>query len=101
MGEVENRRIVKLQCDLAESENKETGQLRLQILLRFEDNMNRQLNCMISRSGDSAGTLAEELVLHGFIHTADSSLIQEMLDAAFIKYESNTAMQMGQEVMVQ
>ena len=34
--EVENRRIVKLQCDLAESENKDTGQLRLQILLRFE-----------------------------------------------------------------
>ena len=32
------RRIVKLQCDLAESENKETGQLRLQILLRFEVN---------------------------------------------------------------
>ena len=25
-----------MQCDLAESENKETGQLRLQILLRFE-----------------------------------------------------------------
>ncbi len=42
----------------------------------FKDNMNRQLNCMISRSGDSAGTLAEELVLHGFIHTLDSSLIQ-------------------------
>ena len=33
-----SRRIVKLQCDLAESENKETGQLRLQILLRFEVN---------------------------------------------------------------
>ena len=29
---------MKLQCDLAESENKETGQLRLQILLRFEVN---------------------------------------------------------------
>ena len=42
----------------------------------LQDNMNRQLNCMISRSGDSAGTLAEELVLHGFIHTLDSSLIQ-------------------------
>ena len=27
---------MKLQGDLAESENKETGQLRLQILLRFE-----------------------------------------------------------------
>lgn len=30
-----------------------------------------------------------------------SSSLQEMLDAAFIKYESNTAMQMGQEVIVQ
>ena len=46
------------------------------LIYTFQDNMNRQLNCMISRSGDSAGTLAEELVLHGFIHTADSSLIQ-------------------------
>ena len=41
-----------------------------------QDNMNRQLNCMVSRAGDTAGTLAEELVLHGFIHTLDSSLIQ-------------------------
>ena len=50
--------------------------LLLQYNFTFQDNMNRQLNCMISRSGDSAGTLAEELVLHGFIHTLDSSLIQ-------------------------
>ena len=50
--------------------------LLIQYNFTFQDNMNRQLNCMISRSGDSAGTLAEELVLHGFIHTLDSSLIQ-------------------------
>ena len=41
--------------------------LLLQYNFTFQHNMNRQLNCMISRSGDSAGTLAEELVLHGFI----------------------------------
>ena len=38
--------------------------------------MNRQLNCMISRSDDSPQLLAEELVLHGFIHYMDSCAIQ-------------------------
>ena len=41
--------------------------------------MNRQLNCMISRSGDSPQVLAEELVQHGFIHTMDSCAIQVTL----------------------
>ena len=73
--DVENRRILSMQCDLEESD-KNKGQLSLRILLRFEDNMNRQLNCMISRSGDSPQLLAEELVQHGFIHTMDSCAIQ-------------------------
>ena len=38
--------------------------------------MNRQLNCMISRSDDTPQLLAEELVLHGFIHYMDSCAIQ-------------------------
>jgi len=98
--DVETRRILSMQCDLEESDKKE-GQLSLRILLRFEDNMNRQLNCMISRVSDSAQLLAEELVMHGFIHTMDSLAIQQMLDATFLKYESNGTMQLPPEVIVQ
>jgi len=68
----ENRRIVSMQCDLSKESDKKDGQLSLRILLRFTDNMNRQLNCMISRSDDTPQLLAEELVLHGFIHYMDS-----------------------------
>jgi hypothetical protein len=34
----------------------------------MEDNMNRQLSCVIVRGTDSAVNLAAELVQHGFIH---------------------------------
>jgi len=98
--DVETRRILTMQCDLEESDKKE-GQLSLRILLRFDDNMNRQLNCMISRDSDSAQLLAEELVLHGFIHTMDSLAIQQMLETTFHKYESNGTMQLPAEVIVQ
>ena len=58
-----------MQCSIQPSEGKkESGQLSLRILLRMEDNMNRQLSCLIARGGDSALNLAAELVQHGFIH---------------------------------
>ena len=65
--------------------------------------MNRQLNCMISRNSDTPQVLSEELVLHGFIHTNDSCAIQEMLDAAFLKYsdQSAGALSLPADVLVQ
>jgi len=91
--DVENRRILNMQCSIQESGVKkekagEVGQLSLRILLRFEDKMNRQLSCMIDNQVDSPVKLAEELVQHGFIHPLDSGAIQEMLDAAITKYNS-------------
>eukprot|EP00092_Neocalanus_flemingeri_P025588 GFUD01027741.1.p1 GENE.GFUD01027741.1~~GFUD01027741.1.p1 ORF type:complete len:547 (-),score=196.30 GFUD01027741.1:122-1762(-) len=91
--DVENRRILNMQCSIQESGDKkekgaEAGQLSLRILLRFEDKMNRQLSCLIDNQVDSPVKLAEELVQHGFIHPLDSGAIQEMLDAAITKYNS-------------
>jgi len=99
---VENRRILSMQCDLEDTEKKD-GHISLRILLRFEDNMNRQLNCMISRNSDTPQVLSEELVQHGFIHTNDSCAIQEMLDAAFLKYsdQSAGALNLPADVLVQ
>ena len=106
------------QCDLEDTEKKD-GHISLRILLRFEvnsrerqglgnivslqDNMNRQLNCMISRNSDTPQVLSEELVQHGFIHTNDSCAIQEMLDAAFLKYSDQLAgaLNLPADVLVQ
>lgn len=84
----ESRRIMTMQCSLQprEGSSEKTGQLSLRILLRMEDNMNRQLSCFLNVEDDPV-KLAGELVQHGFIHPADSTSIQEMLDGAILKYE--------------
>eukprot|EP00092_Neocalanus_flemingeri_P011107 GFUD01011960.1.p1 GENE.GFUD01011960.1~~GFUD01011960.1.p1 ORF type:complete len:551 (-),score=163.23 GFUD01011960.1:55-1707(-) len=95
----ENRRIVTMQCSLGEADKKD-GQLSLRILLRFEDNMNRQLSCVIASNSDSPFKLAEELVQHGFIHPLDSGAIQEMLQAAIMKYGSCGLMELPGQILV-
>lgn len=89
----ESRRISNMQCSLlprevgAEKKDKlEAGQLSLRILLRMEDNMNRQLSCFLNTEDDPV-RLAGELVQHGFIHPLDSASIEEMLGGALLKYE--------------
>jgi len=99
-GDVENRRILTMQCSL-EAADKKDIQLSLRILIRFEDNMNRQLSCTIASSADTPVNLAQELVQHGFIHPLDSGAIQEMLQAAIMKYESSGPMELQGQVMVQ
>jgi len=90
--DIENRRIQTMQCSLTspvlDKVAKDKNELSLRILLRMEDNMNRQLSCAISKEKDSAVALAAELVQHGFIHEEDSQAIVEMLAKALIKYES-------------
>jgi len=96
--DVENRRVLNMQCSIQPREEKLTdkekksvdqsvGQLSLRILLRMEDNMNRQLSCLIAPDTDTPVNLAAELVQHGFIHPLDVSAIQEMLQAAILKYQ--------------
>jgi len=82
----ESRRIMTMQCSLQPGGEKERGQLSLRILLRMEDNMNRQLSCFLSTEDDPV-RLAGELVQHGFIHPQDTTSIQEMLAGALLKYE--------------
>ena len=89
----ESRRINNMQCSLGplrEGEKGVTGQLQLRILLRMEDNMNRQLSCSISQEEDP-GRLADELVQHGFIHPVDHCAIKEMLLGALAKYAEEGA----------
>merc|ERR1712059_104876 len=92
--DVENRRILNMQCSIQPREEKKVvekvlqdHQLSLRILLRMEDNMNRQLSCLIAPDSDTPVNLAAELVQHGFIHPMDITSIQEMLRAAILKYE--------------
>jgi len=90
----ESRRINNMQCSLGplrEGEKGVTGQLlQLRILLRMEDNMNRQLSCSISQEEDPV-RLADELVQHGFIHPVDHCAIKEMLLGALAKYAEEGA----------
>jgi len=96
--DVEHRRVETMQCSLqpkqvvGASKGQQATQhshqeLSLRILLRMEDNMNRQLSCLIVPETDTTVKLAAELVQHGFIHHQDSGAIQEMLQAAILKYE--------------
>jgi len=92
--DVENRRVLTMQCSLQPRQvtnqghsNTQAVELSLRILLRMEDNMNRQLSCLIARETDTPVKLAVELVQHGFIHHLDSGAIQEMLEAAILKFE--------------
>ena len=89
----ESRRINNMQCSLApmrEGEKGVIGLLQLRILLRMEDNMNRQLSCSISQEEDPV-RLADELVQHGFIHPVDHCAIKEMLLGALAKYAEEEA----------
>merc|ERR1712127_467934 len=72
----ENRRICSMQCSIQPGVM--CGQMNLRILLRMEDNMNRQLSCTLNTE-DNPDKLAHELVQYGFIHPLDSKCIQGML----------------------
>jgi len=85
--DLESRRIQNMQCSIHTNEDKKDNQLSLRILLRMEDNMNRQLSCTIVQGMDTAVLLAAELVQYGFIHPEDSQAIVEMLGKALVKYE--------------
>ena len=80
--------ILTLQCDiqrLGEGDKGLSGQLQLRILLRMEDNMNRQLSCSISQDEDPE-KLANELVQHGFIHRFDHYAIKDMLVSGMARF---------------
>jgi hypothetical protein len=51
------------------------------LLLRMDDNMNRQLTCEFTLT-ETPQMLASELVTHGFINIEDSSKITELIKDA-------------------
>jgi len=98
--EIENRRILKMQCTIQPKDGKGSAQLSLTILLRMEDNMNRQLSCLLN-PGDDGYSLSHELVQHGFIHQEDSESINEMLTGAIEKYAAGGGQGGQQELQPQ
>ncbi|XP_033645184.1 nuclear receptor-binding protein-like [Asterias rubens] len=78
--EVESRAILRMQCETKEEEE---GKVKLELLLRMDDKMNRQLSCEIGLE-DSPWGLANELVEYGFINDTDrirvAALIEEKLN---------------------
>lgn len=71
-AEVENRRIIRQSCQLNKLADSQSFQMTL--LLRMDDQMNRQLTCEFSGE-DTPKSLAEELVGFGFINEDDCSQI--------------------------
>ncbi|XP_022102298.1 nuclear receptor-binding protein-like [Acanthaster planci] len=74
--EVESRSIMLMQCDMKEEEE---GKLKLELLLRMDDKMNRQLSCEIA-ADDSPWGLANELVEYGFINSCDRSRVAALIE---------------------
>lgn len=74
--ELENRRVIRQSCQL----NKLADSLSFQmtLLLRMDDQMNRQLTCEFT-SDDTPKSLAEELVGFGFINEDDIEQITGLI----------------------
>ncbi|GFS19112.1 nuclear receptor-binding protein-like [Elysia marginata] len=65
--DAETRLIVSMTCHITRLEDNPHPQLTL--LLRFDDQINRQLQCEIT--SDSGDSLADDLIYHGFINEKD------------------------------
>ena len=63
----ETRRIINMMCNIKSQAEGDTLVIKLTLLLRMDDKMNRQLTCEIT-DDDSPQLLARELVEFGFIH---------------------------------
>ncbi|XP_013773378.1 nuclear receptor-binding protein-like [Limulus polyphemus] len=79
-SDVETRRIVNMICNI---KPQETGQnLVMMIVLRMDDNMNRQLSCEVNEN-DTPTALADELVQYGFINQEDHDLVASLIKETF------------------
>lgn len=70
----EKRLVIRQSCQIGQRDDKSA--LQLTLLLRMDDQMNRQLQCEFSKE-ETPKSLADELVMHGFInevrfHSIDS-----------------------------
>ncbi|XP_012268951.1 nuclear receptor-binding protein homolog isoform X2 [Athalia rosae] len=104
----ESRRVVNMMCNVKPREEsrellvslplllrRSPTSLRMTILLRMDDKMNRQLTCPVTQI-DTSMLLAQELVHFGFINENDrdkiGNLIEEALRSCFNKQLMNPGM---------
>ncbi|XP_005105106.1 nuclear receptor-binding protein [Aplysia californica] len=73
--DVETRMIVSMTCQVLRLEDHPHPQLTL--LVRFDDQINRQLQCEITN--DSGESLADDLVYHGFINEKDRDKVASLI----------------------
>jgi len=78
--EVESRLIIRQSCQIHHIDSQT---LQMMLLLRMDDNMNRQLTCEFTLS-ETPQMLASELVTHGFINIEDSGKITELIKDAIM-----------------
>ncbi|KAF7629878.1 hypothetical protein Mgra_00009106 [Meloidogyne graminicola] len=79
----ETRQIVQMHAEVFDQ-----GGYQLRIQLQLDDQMNRQLTAPL-KEGDTAETLTEELVKHGFISESNSSRMRELLETVQLVKRTN------------
>ncbi|ESO04859.1 hypothetical protein HELRODRAFT_185521 [Helobdella robusta] len=73
----ETRLVIRQSCQIAQRDDKSA--LQLTLLLRMDDQMNRQLQCEFTKD-ETPNSLAEELVQHGFINSIDCPKIAILIE---------------------
>uniref|UniRef100_A0A914GT45 Protein kinase domain-containing protein n=1 Tax=Globodera rostochiensis TaxID=31243 RepID=A0A914GT45_GLORO len=73
----ETRQVVQLHAELLEPDSEGVA-TKLRVQLQLDDQMNRQLTASL-REGDTADSLAADLVQNGFVSEANSSKVCELL----------------------
>ncbi|CAG0880838.1 unnamed protein product [Darwinula stevensoni] len=81
--DVENRRIINMMCNVKSTPDRVA--LSMTILLRMDDNMNRQLTCDVMPN-ETAAILANELVHYGLINEADLAKLVALIDDTLKNY---------------
>nr|CAD2201727.1 unnamed protein product [Meloidogyne enterolobii] len=77
----ETRLITQMHAEVLE----QGGGYHLRIQLQLDDQMNRQLTAPLKEE-DTAETLSEELVQHGFVSESNSLKVRELLDSIISEY---------------
>ncbi|ELU04627.1 hypothetical protein CAPTEDRAFT_222925 [Capitella teleta] len=81
-SDTEKRHVLQMQCTLRKGDSGPVDvdeTLKMTLLLRMDDKMNRQLTCEVS-ANDSGFNLADELVRYGFISSVDRNSIGMLID---------------------
>nr|XP_022915989.1 nuclear receptor-binding protein homolog isoform X2 [Onthophagus taurus] len=79
--DVETRKIVSIVCEIKDETPEIVVVLQLQIVLRMDDKMNRQLTTIITHQ-DIPQTLAQDLVHYGFINEHDQARVASEIEEA-------------------